>query len=243
MDRLGTARLFDVDARSNRLLGAFGEAHWHVWHQWLEPVRLRLGEVLYQAGEQVPFVYFPVSATVSLHHMLANGSGAQVSVVGCEGLVGESAFLGGGTVLTRAVVQSGGTGTRIDAEVARAQFLRGEQPMHLLLRYVHALMAQMVQTAVCNRHHNVEQQLCRWLLLSLDRLSGQEIVSTQELIAIALGVRRETVVEAAQKLQRRGVIQYRRGHIQVLNRAELEVSACECYGQVKAEYDRLLPPS
>ena len=211
------------------------------WLPQLETVELALGQVLYESGATMPYVYFPTDAIVSLLYVLEDGASAEIAVVGFEGLVGISIFMGGGSTPSRAVVQSAGSGYRMRADAMKLEFARSGPVMHLLLRYTQALITQMAQTAVCNRHHSLDQQLCRWLLLSLDRLSGNELVMTQELIANMLGVRREGVTEAALKLQRLGLIRYARGHITVLDRAALEGRVCECYSVVKKEYDRLLP--
>jgi CRP-like cAMP-binding protein len=186
-------------------------------------------------------VYFPTTAIVSLLYVMEDGASAEIAVVGCEGVVGIALFMGGETTPSRAVVQSAGQGYRLHAPAIKDEFNRSGPVMHLLLRYTQALITQMAQTAVCNRHHSLDQQLCRWLLLSLDRLSGSELVMTQELIANMLGVRREGVTEAALRLQRLGLIRYARGHIMVLDRPALEARVCECYAVVKKEYDRLLP--
>jgi CRP-like cAMP-binding protein len=186
-------------------------------------------------------VYFPTSGIVSLLYVLIDGSSAEIAVTGCEGLVGISLFMGGETTPSRAVVQSAGKAYRLNAAMLKTTFERGGALQHLLLRFTQALITQMAQTAVCNRHHSVDQQLCRWLLLSLDRLPARELVMTQELIANMLGVRREGVTEAAGKLQADGLIHYRRGRINVLDRAGIEARVCECYSVVKKEYDRLLP--
>jgi CRP-like cAMP-binding protein len=186
-------------------------------------------------------VYFPTTAIVSLLYVMENGASAEIAVVGNEGLVGVSLFMGGETTPSRAVVQSAGQGVRLSARTLKDEFNRAGAVLHLLLRYTQALITQMAQTAVCNRHHSLDQQLCRWMLLSLDRLQGDELVMTQELIANMLGVRREGVTEAALKLQRAGLIRYARGRISVLDRAGLEERTCECYAVVKKEYDRLLP--
>ena len=207
----------------------------------LELVDLPLGQVLYESGSQIAHVHFPINAIVSLLYVLEDGASAEIAVVGHEGLVGIALFMGGETTPSRAVVQSAGKGYRLSAAHIKTEFNRGGPVLHLLLRYTQALITQMAQTAVCNRHHSLDQQLCRWLLLSLDRLSGNELVMTQELIANMLGVRREGVTEAALKLQKLGLIQYARGRITVLNRAGLEERVCECYAVVKKEYDRLLP--
>ncbi|MBA4281875.1 MAG: Crp/Fnr family transcriptional regulator [Ralstonia sp.] len=217
------------------------EAEWERWKPQLELVDLPLGKVLYESGGVMTHVYFPTSAIVSLLYVLENGASAEIAVVGHEGVVGIALFMGGGSTPSRAVVQSAGMGYRLRAEAIRSEFERAGPVMHLMLRYTQALITQMSQTAVCNRHHSLDQQLCRWLLLSLDRLPGNELVMTQELIANMLGVRREGVTEAALKLQAAGLIRYARGHISVLDRPGLEHRTCECYRVVKMEYDRLLP--
>jgi CRP-like cAMP-binding protein len=204
-------------------------------------VPLPLGQVLYESGCTMSHVYFPTDAIVSLLYVMADGASAEIAVVGNEGVVGISLFMGGGSTPSRAVVQSAGQGWRLRAAAIRDEFNDSAPVMHLLLRYTQALITQMAQTAVCNRHHVLDQQLCRWLLLSLDRLGGDELRMTQELIANMLGVRREGVTEAALKLQRDGLIRYSRGHITVLDRAGLEARTCECYEVVKKEYARLLP--
>ncbi|WP_208616382.1 Crp/Fnr family transcriptional regulator [Acidovorax carolinensis] len=225
----------------NQLLAALPDADLKRWLPHLEPVALNLGQVLYESGAAMPYVYFPTNAIVSLLYVLEDGASAEIAVVGFEGLVGISIFMGGGTTPSRAVVQSAGSGYRLRADVIKAEFDHAGPAMHLLLRYTQALITQMAQTAVCNRHHSLDQQLCRWLLLSLDRLQSNQLVMTQELIANMLGVRREGVTEAALKLQRAGLISYARGHINVLDRPGLEGRTCECYDVVKKEYDRLLP--
>lgn len=225
----------------NQLLAALPEPDLQRWLTFLEPVELALGQVLYESGAAMPHVYFPTSAIVSLLYVLEDGASAEIAVVGFEGLVGISIFMGGGSTPSRAVVQSAGSGYRLRAEVIKQEFERSGPVMHLMLRYTQALITQMAQTAVCNRHHSLDQQLCRWLLLSLDRLQSNQLVMTQELIANMLGVRREGVTEAALKLQRAGLISYARGHINVLDRPGLERRTCECYEVVKKEYDRLLP--
>jgi CRP-like cAMP-binding protein len=197
--------------------------------------------VLYEAGGALSHVYFPITAIVSLLYVMKNGASAEIAVVGNEGIVGISLFMGGGSTPSRAVVQSAGSGFRLRAQLLKDECDLAGPALHLLLRYTQALITQMAQTAVCNRHHTLHQQLCRWLLLSLDRLQGTELVMSQELIANMLGVRRVGVTEAAQKLQRLGLIDYRRGRIQVLDRAGLEKGTCECYAVVKTEYERLLP--
>jgi CRP-like cAMP-binding protein len=201
-----------------------------------------LAQVLYESGAALSHVYFPTTSIVSLLYVLENGASAEIAVVGNEGIVGVSMFMGGKSTPSRAVVQSGGHGFRLKAEALEEEFNRAGPALHLLLRYTQALITQMSQTAVCNRHHSLDQQLCRWLLLSLDRLQGNDLVMTQELIANMLGVRREGVTEGALKLQQAGLIRYARGRITVLNRAGLEKRTCECYAVVKKEYDRLLPP-
>ncbi|MDZ4357465.1 MAG: Crp/Fnr family transcriptional regulator [Variovorax sp.] len=225
----------------NQLLASLPDAEWQRWLPQLELVDLPLGKVLYESGGQMSYVYFPTNAIVSLLYVLENGASAEIAVVGCEGVVGISIFMGGGSTPSRALVQSAGKGFRLRADVIKAEFERSGPVMHLMLRYTQALITQMTQTAVCNRHHSLDQQLCRWLLLSLDRLQGNELVMTQELIANMLGVRREGVTEAALSLQKAGLISYARGHIHVLDRPGLEQRTCECYAVVKKEYERLLP--
>jgi len=229
------------DPKLNHLLAALPESEWQRWLPQLEAVSLPLGEVLYEPGTTLSHVYFPTTAIVSLLYVMENGASAEIAVVGNEGLVGISLFMGGESTPSRAVVQSAGRGFRLPAEALKEEFAHAGPVMHVLLRYTQALITQMAQTAVCNRHHSLDQQLCRWLLLSLDRLSGNELVMTQELIANMLGVRREGVTEAALKLQAAGMIRYARGRIRVLDRAGLEQRTCECYAVVKKEYDRLLP--
>lgn len=214
---------------------------WARWEPQLEKVELKLGQVLYESGTTMRHVYFPTNAIVSLLYVMENGASAEIAVVGHEGVVGISIFMGGGSTPSRAVVQSAGWGFRLRAAAIKEEFDRSSPVMHLMLRYTQALITQMAQTAVCNRHHSLDQQLCRWLLLSLDRLEGNDLVMTQELIANMLGVRREGVTEGALKLQKAGLISYARGHIKVLDRPGLERRTCECYSVVKKEYDRLLP--
>ena len=233
------ASLFN--ARGNHLLAALPDAQWQRWQPRLEPVELPLGKVLYESGSTLSHVYFPTTAIVSLLYVMENGASAEIAVVGNEGIVGISIFMGGESTPSRGVVQSAGQGMRLAAEAIKEEFNVAGPVMHLLLRYTQALITQMSQTAVCNRHHSLDQQLCRWLLLSLDRLQGSELVMTQELIANMLGVRREGVTEAAMRLQKAGLIRYARGHISVLDRPGLEQRSCECYAVVKTEYDRLLP--
>jgi CRP-like cAMP-binding protein len=225
----------------NQLLAALPRAEYTRWQARLEPCALTLGQVLYESGTTLRHVYFPTDAIVSLLYVMEDGASAEIAVVGREGLVGISLFMGGESTPSRAVVQSAGSGFRLDAAHMKEEFNRAGATMHLLLRYTQALITQMAQTAVCNRHHSLDQQLCRWLLLSLDRLEGTQLRMTQELIANMLGVRREGVTESAMKLQRAGLIRYARGHINVLDRAGLETRSCECYAVVKKEYDRLLP--
>jgi CRP-like cAMP-binding protein len=225
----------------NGLLAALPHAESQRWLSLLEPVDLPLGEVLYESGFTLSHVYFPTTAIISLLYVMENGASAEIAVVGNEGIVGISLFMGGESTSSRAVVQSAGKGFRLKAQLMKQEFNRAGPVLHLLLRYTQALITQMSQTAVCNRHHSLDQQLCRWLLLSLDRLEGNQLVMTQELIANMLGVRREGVTEGALKLQHAGLIQYARGHITVLDRAALEERSCECYAVVKKEYDRLLP--
>jgi CRP-like cAMP-binding protein len=225
----------------NRLLAALPPTEWQRWQPQLEAVDLPLGKVLYESGSTMSHVYFPTTAIVSLLYVLEDGASAEIAVVGREGLVGISLFMGGESTPSRAVVQSAGKGYRMRASVVKEEFDRSSAVLHLLLRYTQALITQMTQTAVCNRHHSLDQQLCRWLLLSLDRLDGNELRMTQELIANMLGVRREGVTEAALSLQSAGLISYARGHIKVLDRHGLEQRTCECYAVVKKEYDRLLP--
>lgn len=230
------------DPRQNLLIAALPATEWERWRSDLEPVDLPLGMVLYESGMRMTHVYFPTSAIASLLYQLEDGASAEVAVVGFEGVVGISLFMGGVSTTSRAVVQSSGRGYRLRAHVLMQEFNRAGPLLHLLLRYTQALLTQMSQTAVCNRHHTLDQQLCRWLLLSLDRLRSSELVMTQELIANMLGVRREGVTEAAGHLQRAGLIRYRRGHITVLDRPGIEHRVCECYRVVRSEYDRLLPP-
>jgi CRP-like cAMP-binding protein len=207
----------------------------------LEFISLPLGMVLYESGDAMRYVYFPSDAIVSLLYVMESGASAEISVVGNEGLIGVAVFMGGESTPSRAIVQSAGSAYRLAGQLLKDEFNRHGDLLLLMLRYTQALITQMAQTAVCNRHHSIDQQLCRWLLLSLDRLRGNKLVMTQELIANMLGVRREGVTDAAGKLQRLGVIEYSRGHITVLDRARLETLSCECYAVVKAETDRLLP--
>jgi CRP-like cAMP-binding protein len=230
------------DPRTNRLLASLGEPEYQKLAAHLEPMPMPLGMAVYESGSAQGFVYFPADSIVSLLYVLENGASTEIAVTGNEGLVGISLFMGGESTPSRAVVQSAGQGYRVRGAVLRQLFESSGDVQHLLLRFTQALITQMTQTAVCNRHHAVEQQLCRWLLLMLDRLSSDEVLMTQELIANMLGVRREGVTEAAGKLQAEGLIEYRRGHITVLDRPQLEARVCECYAVVKKEYDRLLSP-
>jgi CRP-like cAMP-binding protein len=225
--------------KKNHLLAALSAADLKRLRPHLEPVSMALGGVVYESGRVLDHVYFPTTVIVSLLYVMEDGASAEIAVVGNEGVVGISLFMGGETTPSRAVVQSAGEAFRLPAKFVLAEFNRGGAIQHLLLRYTQALITQMSQTAVCNRHHSVDQQLCRWLLLSLDRLSGDELVMTQELIANMLGVRREGVTAAAGKLQKAGVIEYRRGRITVLDRPKLETMSCECYAVVRRECDRL----
>ncbi|OWW20680.1 Crp/Fnr family transcriptional regulator [Noviherbaspirillum denitrificans] len=227
--------------QQNHLLAALPPEEFARLEPHLELVSMPLGEVLYESGGRMQHVYFPTSSIVSLLYVMEDGASAEIAVVGNEGILGIALFMGGGTTPSRAVVQSAGHGFRLQAALLRDEFNRAGPMLHLLLRYTQALITQMAQTAVCNRHHSVDQQLCRWLLMSLDRLSTNELFMTQELIANMLGVRREGVTEAAGKLQSAGLIHYRRGHITVIDRAGLEARACECYQVVKKEFGRLLP--
>jgi CRP-like cAMP-binding protein len=225
----------------NRLLAALPAAEFDRLAPHLEPVELRLGDVLYESGGLLQDVYFPTTAIVSLHYVMENGSSSEIAGVGNEGMLGISLFMGGNTTPSRAVVQTGGQGYRLSTQLLLQEFKRAGATQLLLLRYTQALITQMSQTAACNRHHSLVQQLCRWLLLTLDRMPTNELVMTQELVASMLGVRREGVTEAAGKLQESGIIRYRRGHITVLDRAGLEAQVCECYAVVKKEFSRLLP--
>jgi len=228
--------------QNNHLLAALAPADYQRLLPHLELIPLPLASALYESGDAQGYVYFPTDSIVSLLYVMEDGAAAEIAIVGNEGLVGIALFMGGETTPSRAVVQSAGYAYRLRAGVLKAEFGLGGDLQHLLLRYTQALITQMAQTAVCNRHHAVEQQLCRWLLLSLDRLPSNELAMTQELIANMLGVRREGVTEAAGLLQAAGMIHYRRGRITVLDRPKLEARVCECYAVVKREYGRLLPP-
>ena len=227
--------------KQNHLLNALPASDYERLASHLDLIPMRLGEVLYESGVQLQYVYFPTTSILSLLYVMEDGASAEIAIVGNEGILGISLFMGGESTPSRAVVQSAGHAFRLKAALLKNEFGRFGPTMHLLLRYTQALITQMAQTAVCNRHHSVDQQLCRWLLLSLDRLQTNELSMTQELIANMLGVRREGVTEAAGKLQDVGLISYRRGRITVLDRPGLEARSCECYQVVKTEFDRLLP--
>jgi CRP-like cAMP-binding protein len=224
----------------NHLLAALPAAEFERVAPHLELASMRLGETLYEPGGQLQHAYFPTTAIVSLLYVMESGSSAEIAGVGNEGILGISLFMGGNTTPSSAVVQTTGHGYRLPARLLKEEFDRAGLMQRLLLRYTQALLTQMCQTAACNRHHSIEQQLCRWLLLTLDRLPSNDLVMTQELVANALGVRRESVTDVAGRLQRAGVIRYRRGHISVLERSGLEAGACECYAVVKKELARLL---
>jgi CRP-like cAMP-binding protein len=230
----------DHHPKQNHLLAALPPEEFERLAPLLELVPMPLGEVLYESGGQLRHVYFPTTSIVSLLYVMQNGASAEIAVVGNEGLLGVSLFMGGETTTSRAVVQSKGHGYRLEGQLLKDEFNRAGPVLRLLLRYTQALLTQMSQTAVCNRHHSVQQQLCRWLLLSLDRLQSNTLAMTQELISNMLGVRREGVTEAAQHLQAAGLIRYSRGRIEVLDRPALERAVCECYSVVKLESDRLL---
>jgi CRP-like cAMP-binding protein len=229
------------DPRSNHILDALPEEEAARLFPQLKLVELPLGMSVYESGDVQRFMYFPTDSIVSLLYVLESGASAEIAIVGNEGVIGVSLFMGGETTPSRAIVQSAGFAYRLGSRAIQAEFDRHGEMLHLLLRYTQALITQMAQTAVCNRHHSVDQQLCRWLLLSIDRLSGTHLNMTQELISNMLGVRREGVTTAARKLQKLGVISYSRGSIEVLDRPKLETLACECYAVVKRETDRLLP--
>jgi CRP-like cAMP-binding protein len=229
------------DPRQNRLVAALPTPESERLLAHLELVSMPLGHVLYESGSELHHVYFPTTAIVSLLYVMMDGASAEIAVVGNEGIIGVALFMGGETMPNRAVVQSAGHAYRLRGQLFKEEFNRSGEVQHLLLRYTQALLTQMAQTAVCNRHHSLDQQLCRWLLLSLDRLPSNDLVMTQELIANMLGVRREGVTAAAGNLQRAGLIEYHRGRITVLDRTGLEARVCECYAVVKKEFDRLLP--
>jgi CRP-like cAMP-binding protein len=224
----------------NHLLAALPAAEFGRLAPYLEPVAMRLGETIYEPGERLQHVYFPTTAIVSLLYIMESGASAEMAGVGNEGVLGISLFMGGDTTPSSAVVQTAGHCYRLEARLLKEEFNRAALVQKLLLRYTQALVTQMTQTAACNRHHSIEQQLCRWLLLTLDRLPSTELIMTHELVAGAFGVRRESITEAAGNLQRAGLIGYRRGHISVLERSGLEAGACECYAVVKKEFSRLL---
>ena len=226
--------------QQNHLLAALPTAAFDPLAAHLQRVPMQLGEALYEPGEQLLYAYFPTTAIVSLHYVIESGASAEIAGVGNEGVVGISLFMGGDTTPSSAVVQTAGHAYRLPRHLLKVEFDRGGPLQRLLLRYTQALITQMAQTAVCNRHHSIEQQLCRWLLVTLDRVPSGQLVMTQELVARMLGVRREGITEAAGKLQQAGVIRYRRGHIAVLDRTGLEGRSCECYGVVRTEIDRLL---
>jgi CRP-like cAMP-binding protein len=230
-----------TNPKHNHLIAALPHDQWQRWEPQLEHVELPLGQVLYEAGSTLSHVYFPTTAIVSLLYVMHNGQSAEIAVVGNEGVIGVSLFMGGESTSSRARVQSAGGAFRLTAPLMKEEFNRGGPVLHLLLRYTQALMTQMVQTAACNKHHSLDQQLCRWLLLSIDRLQGTEMLMTQELIANMLGVRPEKAMAGALRLQNASLIDYTRGRIRVLDRAGLEKRTCECYEVVRKEYDRLLP--
>jgi CRP-like cAMP-binding protein len=229
------------DPKQNRLLAVLPQAEFQRWLPQLEWIEMPLGLVLYESGGPLNYVYFPTTSIVSLLYVMENGASAEIAVVGNEGMVGVSQFMGGDSTPSRAVVHSAGQGFRLRARAMKEECNQAGPVLHLMLRYTQALITQMAQTAVCNRHHSLDQQLCRWLLLSLDRLQSNELLMTQELIANMLGVRREGVTEGALALQKGGLIRYVRGRITILDRLGLEKRTCECYAVVKKEYDRLLP--
>src|SRR6187402_2586468 len=229
------------EPRQNHILDALPQLERERLFPHLKLVPLPLGMVLYESGAALRHIYFPTNSIVSLLYVMQDGASAEIAVVGNEGVIGVSLFMGGETTPSRAIVQSAGYAYRLTGARLKQEFIRHGELLHILLRYTQSLLTQMSQTAVCNRHHSLDQQLCRWLLLSLDRLSGNELVMTQELIANMLGVRREGVTEGARKLQKAALIRYSRGRITVLDRGGLEERTCECYAVVKKEYDRLLP--
>jgi CRP-like cAMP-binding protein len=231
----------ECQAKDNHLLSVLPDIEWARLSPQLVLVDLPLGHVVYESGDRLDHVYFPTSSIVSLLYVMEDGSSAEIAIVGNEGIIGIALFMGGETMPNRAIVQSAGEAYRLDARILKEEFHRAGPVQRLLLRYTQALITQMAQTAVCNRHHSIDQQLCRWLLLSLDRLPSNELKMTQELIANMLGVRRSGVTEAALKLQDAGLIRYSHGHIEVLDRPGLEKRVCECYNVVRREFDRLLP--
>jgi len=227
--------------KTNHLLAALPVADWQRWVPHLELIELPLGKVLYESGDTLSHAYFPTTSIISLLYVMQSGESAEIAVVGYEGVVGVSLFMGGNSTSSRAVVQNAGHAFRVKAQMIKDEFNNAAPVLHLLLRYTQALITQMTQTAACNRHHSLPQQLCRWLLLSLDRLRGDHLVMTQQLVANMLGVPLDGVSEGALKLQTAGLIRYTKGRITVLDRAGLEKLTCECYAVVKKEYDRLLP--
>ncbi len=227
-------------ATQNHLLAALPAAELERLSAHLELVPMKLGDMLYEPGGQLHHAFFPTTSIISLHYVMATGASAEAAGVGNEGMLGVSLFMGGDTTSSSAVVQTAGHAYRLERHLLKQEFDRAGIMQRLLLRYTQALMTQMSQTAVCNRHHSVEQQLCRWLLLTLERIPTGELVMTQELVASMLGVRREGITEAAGRLQQAGIIRYRRGHIAVIDRVGLEAHVCECYAVVKKEFDRLL---
>lgn len=233
--------LITPSPQHNHLLAALSAETYNRLLPHLEYIALPLGKVLYESGDTLRYVYFPIDSIVSLLYVMESGASAEISVVGNEGIIGVALFMGGESTTSRAIVQSEGHAYRLKSQYLKDEFNQHGDLMQLMLRYTQALLTQMAQTAVCNRHHSIEQQLCRWLLLSLDRLPNNKLVMTQELIANMLGVRREGVTDAAGKLQKLGVIEYSRGHITVVDRPKLEELSCECYAVVKKETDRLLP--
>jgi CRP-like cAMP-binding protein len=240
-DEIGTEAAGLSGPRQNRLLAALPEDVYERLRPHLKRVEFKLGQVLYESGERLRYVYFPANSIISLLYVMEDGASAEIAVVGNEGLLGVSLFMGSESTPSRAVVQIAGYAFRLNAQRLNGEFARFGPFLHLMLRYTQALITQMAQTAVCNRHHSVDKQLCRWLLLSLDRLQSNRLLMTQVLIANMLGVRREAVNEAAGRLQRAELIHYKRGRITVLDRQRLEARSCECYQVVKTEYDRLLP--
>jgi len=230
-----------TNPRQNHLMAALPDEQWQRWSPHIEHVDLSLGRILYEAGDVLSHVYFPTTSIVSLLYVMRDGQSAEIAVVGNEGVVGVSLFMGGESTASRARVQSAGGAFRLTAALMKQEFDRGGPVLHLLLRYTQALMTQMVQTAACNKHHTLDQQFCRWLLLSLDRLQGTEMLMTPDLIANMLGVSPAIATDGALKLQKAGLIDYTQGRIRVLDRRGLEKRSCECYGVVRTEYDRLLP--
>jgi CRP-like cAMP-binding protein len=226
--------------RDNLLLRAIAAADFERLRPHLEFVELEFGRSIYEPGSDLPYVYFPTTAIISILHLTQDGGSAETALVGCEGVVSIATYLGGGTTVGRAIVQIGGLSVRAPAQLIVQDFDRGRDVRRVLLRYTQALLTQMAQTAVCNRHHEVAQQLCRWILATHDRVQTPDIPMTHQLIADMLGVRREGVTEAARRLKEAGVIEYSRGRLRVVDRAGLEAAACECYGVVREEYDRLL---